>query len=40
MFLELLLVGALLGVILLFFYKQAVAEFRILQTESLDKVIP
>jgi len=40
MFLESLLVVFLLGVILLFFYKQAVAEFRILQTESFEKAIP
>jgi hypothetical protein len=40
MILEVFLVGGLLGVILLFFYKQAVAEFRILQTESFQKAIP
>jgi len=37
MFMESLLVLAVLAVILVFFYKQAVKEFRILQTESLDK---
>lgn len=40
MILEFLLVVFLLGVILAFFYKQAVAEFRILQTESLEKALP
>lgn len=40
MVLEFLLVVFLLGVILAFFYKQAVAEFRILQTESLEKALP
>jgi hypothetical protein len=37
MMLEFFLVLGVLGVILLFFYRQAVQEFRILQTESLDK---
>jgi hypothetical protein len=40
MILEILLVVFLLAVILAFFYKQAVAEFRILQTESLEKAVP
>jgi hypothetical protein len=40
MILELLLVLGVLGVILLFFYRQAVQEFRILQTESLEKAMP
>lgn len=39
MILESLLVLGVLGVILLFFYKQAVQEFRILQTDSLDKAM-
>lgn len=37
MFFESLLVLGVLAVILVFFYKQAVREFRILQTESLEK---
>ena len=37
MIVESLLVLAVLAVILVFFYKQAVKEFRILQTDSLDK---
>ena len=37
MLVESLLVLAVLAVILVFFYKQAVKEFRILQTDSLDK---
>jgi hypothetical protein len=37
MFFESLLVLAVLAVILVFFYRQAVKEFQILQTDSLDK---
>ena len=40
MVLELLLVLIVIGVILVFFYRQAVKEFRILQTDSLDKALP
>jgi hypothetical protein len=40
MILELLLVAGVLAVILLFFYKQAVNEFRISQTDSLEKAMP
>jgi hypothetical protein len=40
MILESLLVLGVLGVILFFFYRQAVQEFRILQTESLEKAMP
>jgi hypothetical protein len=40
MLLESLLVFGILVVILMFFYKQAVQEFRILQTESLEKAMP
>jgi hypothetical protein len=39
MILEIVLVLGVLGIILLFFYRQAVQEFRILQTESLDKAM-
>ena len=37
---ELLLVAGVVAVILLFFYKQAVNEFRISQTDSLEKAMP
>jgi hypothetical protein len=40
MLLEFLLILGTIGLILLFFYKQAVQEFRILQTDSLDKAMP
>lgn len=40
MILEFLLVLGTIGLILLFFYKQAVQEFRILQTDSLEKAMP
>lgn len=40
MFLESLLVLGVLAVILIFFYRQAVEEFRILQTDSLEKAMP
>ncbi len=36
---EILLVLAVIVVILLFFYRQSIKEFRILQTESLDKAM-
>jgi hypothetical protein len=40
MIFETLLVSGILVVILLFFYKQAVNEFRISQTDSLEKAMP
>jgi hypothetical protein len=40
MIFEGILVSAVLAVILLFFYKQAVNEFRISQTETLEKAMP
>jgi hypothetical protein len=40
MIFETLLVSGVLAVILLFFYKQAVNEFRISQTDSLEKAMP
>jgi hypothetical protein len=40
MLLESLLVLTVLAVILIFFYKQAIREFRILQVDSLDKAQP
>jgi hypothetical protein len=40
MLLESFLVLGVLGIILIFFYRQAVEEFRILQTESLEKAMP
>lgn len=40
MILEALLILGVIGIIFLFFQKQAVQEFRILQTESLDKALP
>jgi hypothetical protein len=39
MFLESLLVLGVIAVILVFFYRQAIKEFRILQTDSLDKAL-
>ena len=40
MFLESILILMIVGVILVFFYRQAVQEFNILQVESIEKVIP
>lgn len=40
MLLEILLIILLIGTILVFFYKQAVEEFRITQTDSFEKVPP
>lgn len=40
MILETCLVVGLIGIILICFYKQAIQEFRILQTESLEKAMP
>ena len=40
MILESFLVFGVIGIILVFFYRQAVQEFRILQTESLEKAMP
>ena len=40
MIFETLLVSGVLAIILLFFYKQAVNEFRISQTDSLEKAMP
>ena len=40
MLLETCLVIGLIGIILICFYKQAVQEFRILQTDSLEKAMP
>ena len=40
MILEIFLVLGVLGIILIFFYRQAVQEFRILQTESVEKAMP
>ncbi len=39
MILELLLILGIVGIIFVFFYKQAVQEFRILQTEDLEKAM-
>jgi hypothetical protein len=39
MILELFLVFGILAIILVFFYRQAVQEFRILQTESMEKAM-
>lgn len=40
MLLETCLIIGLIGIILICFYKQAVQEFRILQTDSLEKAVP
>jgi hypothetical protein len=40
MILESFLVLGVVGIILVFFYRQAVQEFRILQTDSLEKAMP
>ena len=40
MIFEIFLILATISTILFFFYKQAVKEFRILQTDSLDKILP
>jgi len=40
MLFEIVLVLATISCILFFFYKQAIKEFRILQTESVDKALP
>jgi hypothetical protein len=40
MILEVFLVLAVLGILTVLFYKQAVQEFRILQTESFEKAMP
>ena len=40
MIFELVIVLIVITIILFFFYKQAVKEFRILQTDSIDKVLP
>jgi len=39
MILESFLVLGVIGIILIFFYKQAVKEFRILQTDSFEKAM-